>query len=114
MRILWWIDHLGHGGTQSALYQLVSYFHVRGFRQSVVCLNSLGDYNLYEQLRQVGVEVLVIGKPRLLIGIGLISTLFWVKKRNFDVTITMLYFSDVLGLPLSKICKYKTDWWRRT
>jgi len=104
LRILWWIDHLGHGGTQIALYQLVSHFHERGFRQSVVCLNTLDDRKAYEQLEQVGVEVLVIGRLKLITGIGLISTVFWIKRQKFDVTITMLFFSDVLGQILSKAC----------
>jgi len=99
--IVWWIDHLGPGGTQQFLSKIASTLSNYSFSQSVVVINNVVDSVLLESMVSKGIEVKIIGKWRLLLGIGLIQTIWWLKKKNFDVSVTMLFYSDICGPILS-------------
>lgn len=101
MKIVWWIDHLGLGGTQKVLLQLVRGVSSGVTHQAIVCLNDITDPILMEEIRSVGVEVRVIGKWKLATGIGLVSTYQWLKRNQFDVAVSFLFYADIVGTLLS-------------
>jgi len=43
-----------------------------------------------------------MGKPGLVGGYGLASALRWMRRQNFDVAVTMLFWSDVIGRVLAR------------
>jgi glycosyltransferase involved in cell wall biosynthesis len=103
MKIVYFIDHLRPDGTQTVLKQLVQGFSKVGYQQAVVCLNDSWDQRLFQDLQASGAIIRIVGKHRLILGYGLINLAFWLMKNKFDVAITFLFFSDVIGRTLSKI-----------
>jgi glycosyltransferase involved in cell wall biosynthesis len=101
MKILFFIDHLRADGTQRVLCQLIEKMTAHGHKMAVVCLNNSWDAPLITLLRQHGVTVIIIGKARLLSGYGFVSTLRWIRCESFDVAVTMLFVSDVVGRALA-------------
>ena len=95
--IVWFIDHLGYGGTQQVLLRVSRKLARLGYTQAIVCLNDAVDNNIRSQLKNLGIEVRVVGKKSLIFGIGLLSLWFWLRRRRFDVCVTLLFFSDILG-----------------
>ena len=73
LAIVWWIDHLGSGGTQRVLTRLVEHMAHQGAKQSVVCLDAAPDNELTNRLALAGAELYVVGRKRLLIGYGLLQ-----------------------------------------
>jgi glycosyltransferase involved in cell wall biosynthesis len=100
MKILYCIDHLRADGTQRFLTQLVEGLNVRGHQQSVLCLNGSVDSEVIARLASASAEVATIGKLPLLGGYGVIRAWHWVKDRRFDVGVTLLFASDVVGRTL--------------
>ena len=101
MKIVYFIDHLRPDGAQFVLKQLVEGMAERGHTQTVFCLNNSWDDILMERLRAAGAEVRIIGKIPLALGYGLL-TIFWALRRiHFDVAITILFVSDVVGRTLA-------------
>ena len=84
-------------GTQRALVQLTSGLGARGHCQSVVCLNDSWDPLVLNRLKSVGVDVYIVGKPALLAGYGLGQALRWLRQGQFDVVVTFLLVSDIIG-----------------
>lgn len=103
MKIAYFIDHLRPDGTQFVLKQLVRGLSARGHEQMIFCLNNSWDDILLEQLRALGVEVAIVGKPALFTGIGLLSIWRKLRQGRFDVTVTLLFASDVIGRALSRL-----------
>ncbi|NJP07249.1 MAG: glycosyltransferase [Chloroflexaceae bacterium] len=100
LKIVYCIDHLNPEGTQRVLEQLVEGLAQRGHYQAVICLNDKWDEPLRQRLGQSGAEVRIIGKAGLLTGTGLLSTWLWLRHRRFDIGVTLLFVSDVLGRTL--------------
>ena len=100
MNIIYLIDHLRPDGTQQVLCQLVDGLAVRKHNQTVVCLNDSWDAALVGRLREAGVDVHIIGKLALATGSGLLSVWRWLGRTQFDVAITLLFASDVIGRAL--------------
>lgn len=98
---------MGQGGTQKALPQIVKGLSEKGAEQAVVCLNEAVDPVVVNKFRRLGVEVEIIGKKPLLLCWGIFKLFRWLVLRDFDVAVTMLFFSDVLGLPLSRLAGIK-------
>lgn len=101
VNILYFIDHLRPDGTQVFLTQLVAGLSKRGHKQAIICLNNSWDALIIDKLVESGATVRIIGKTVLLSVIGLLPTLFWMRRNHFDTAITLLYFSDIIGRPLS-------------
>jgi len=55
-----------------------------------------------QHLREIPVEVRIVGKVALLTGIGLLHLWFWIRRRKFDVAVTMLFVADILGRLLAR------------
>lgn len=103
MKIVYFIDHLRFDGTQRVLQQLVEGLSARGHEQAIVCWNDSWDEPLLKALKQTGTKVRIVGKRALLLGYGIISTWLWLKREHFDVAVTLLFFSDVLGRTLAHL-----------
>lgn len=102
MKIVYCIDHLRLDGTQRVLGQLIEGLAERGHQQGVVCLNDSWDSSFVGRLRSAGAEVRMIGKWGLMGGYGLFSTWRWLVRRRFDVAVTFLFSSDVVGRALAR------------
>lgn len=101
MNVLFCIDHLRADGTQRVLCHLAGGMIARGHRITVFCLNDSWDVGILEQLRRSGALIRVAGKMGLVAGYGLASALRWMRQQNFDVAVTMLFWSDVVGRVLA-------------
>ena len=101
--IVWFIDHLGYGGTQQVLLRVSRKLARHGYMQTIICLNDVIDTNIRSQLTRLGIEVRVVGKKSLIFGTGLLSLWFWLRRRRFDVCVTLLFFSDIVGLPMAYV-----------
>ncbi len=101
MKIVYFIDHLRPDGTQYVLIQLLEGLSRRGHQQHVFCLNDSWDDEILAKARKTGASVKIIGKLPLFFGVGLYSTYETLVKKRFDVALTMLFASDVIGRLLS-------------
>jgi glycosyltransferase involved in cell wall biosynthesis len=102
MKIVYFIDHLRHDGSQRVLRELVEGLGKRGHIQAVVCLNDSWDAALVERLRAAKAEVRIVGKLGVAGGYGLLSTWQWLRCRQFDAAVTLLLYSDVIGRLLAR------------
>jgi glycosyltransferase involved in cell wall biosynthesis len=105
MKIVYFIDHLHPDGTQRVLKQLVQGLALRGHRQAVVCLGDRRDDSLIRDLHASGAQVRVAGKLPLILGYGFMTTWSWLRRERFDVGVTLLFVSDVLGRPLVRAAR---------
>lgn len=103
MRIVYFIDHLRPDGTQFVLKQLVEGFGSRGHHQVVICLNDSWDDVVLRKIREAAADVHIVGKLALVSGVGLVSIFRWLRKGRFDVAVTLLFASDVIGRSLAKL-----------
>ena len=101
--VVWWIDHLGLGGAQTSLVELIEGLSSREVRHYVVVLNNVVHQSHLNKLRKCGAVVRVVGKRALFGGIGFLTTWWWVRSKRFDCAVTFLFFADTLGVILSKI-----------
>ena len=104
LKIVWWIDHLGYGGSQKVLSGLIKGVSEITTNQTIVCLNNRVDLKLLQQIEKLGVEVRISNKLKLVTGITLIQTWWWLRRNKHDVAVTFLYFSDIVGLFVSRLC----------
>jgi len=102
MNAVFIIDHLRPDGTQTVLVQLVMGLGRRGHTQTVICLNDSWDREVVKQLNTAGAQVCIIGKIALASGYGIYSLWRRLRQGRFDVAITFLHVSDVLGRVLAK------------
>jgi len=102
MKALFCIDHLRADGTQRVLCHLTAGLVERGHRVAVLCLNDSWDAGVIEQLRRSGAIIRVVGKAGLVGGYGLAGILQWMRRQNFEVIVTMLFWSDILGRILAR------------
>jgi glycosyltransferase involved in cell wall biosynthesis len=103
MKIVYFIDHLRPDGTQTVLSQLVQGLASRGHNQTVICLNDSWDELLVDRLRAMGADVRIVGKLALAGGYGLVSVWRWLRGDRFDVVVTLLFVSDVVGRVLAGV-----------
>ena len=101
MKLVYFIDHLRPDGSQNVLRQLVEGLALRGHDQMVICLNDSWDGPLVERLRTAGADVRIVGKMALASGYGLVSVWHWLRSARFDVAVTLLFVSDVIGRTLA-------------
>jgi glycosyltransferase involved in cell wall biosynthesis len=103
MKIVYFIDHLRPDGTQRVVRQLIEGLADRGHEQTVVCWNDSWDEVLLAALKEAGAEVRIVGKWPLVTGYGILATWRWLRREAFDVAVTFLFFSDVLGRTLAHV-----------
>ena len=95
MKIAFVIDHLRADGTQHVLVQLTEGLTQRRHALTLFCLNHSFDDALVARLRAAGARVEIVGARALALGYGW-AQLFW-ELRAFDVVVTLLFVSDVVG-----------------
>jgi glycosyltransferase involved in cell wall biosynthesis len=103
MKIVYFIDHLRPDGSQTVLRQLVEGLGARGHDQTIICLNDSWDDILVGRLRAAGADVCVVGKLALGSGYGLFSIWRRLRSSRFDVAVTLLFVSDVIGRAIARI-----------
>ena len=102
LAIIWWIDHLGSGGTQRVLTRLGEHMAQQGAKQSVVCLDAAPDTELTKEIIGAGAKLYVIGRKRLLFGFGLLP--IWsrlIRRGACDVSVSFLFYADLVGTLMS-------------
>lgn len=97
MKVVFCIDHLRPDGTQRFLQQIVAGLAARGNAIAILCLNESFDPVLVQNLRASGAEIRVAGKRAMAMGFGLWSIQRWLRNEQFDVAVTLLFASDVIG-----------------
>jgi glycosyltransferase involved in cell wall biosynthesis len=55
-----------------------------------------------KQLRRTGADVRIIGKAALMSGYGQLALWRWLRREQFDVAVTLLFASDVIGRPVAR------------
>ena len=103
-RILHVIDHLGSGGAQEAVCQLVKYGQTERFQSEVVALHGFGHY--WEVLRSWGVPVHTLvpqGFARAAIPFIFLRLFLLLARNRYDVVHTHLIGANVLAAPLAAL-----------
>ncbi len=103
MKIVYIIDHLRPDGTQFFLLQLAEGLQQRGHRQAILCLNDDSDAAFISSIGRVVDKIEVIGRKKLLVGIGLLRMWFFLRQGGFDTGVTLLFASDVVGRILCRL-----------
>lgn len=101
MRLTFLIDNLLLAGTQRILLYLVEGLAAQGYRIQVFCLNRRAHPEVVAGLEGAGARVIVLGRSRLLSGVGLWK--IFTALRRTDVLQTFLPVSDVLGRTLGRL-----------
>lgn len=97
MRIVFFIDHLRLEGTQRFVARLAQGLSARGHTIAIVCWNDASSPLLIEALEQQHIRVWMVGRRGLLGGYGLVTLYRWLRANQFDVAVTLLLYSDILG-----------------
>jgi glycosyltransferase involved in cell wall biosynthesis len=103
-RILHVIDHLGSGGAQEAVCQLVKYGQKERFQPEVVALHGFGHY--WEVLRSWGVPVhSLVPQNFARTAIPFIFLRLWrlLARHRYDIVHTHLIGANVLAAPLAAL-----------
>ena len=103
-RVLHVIDHLGSGGAQEAVCQLVKYAQKQRFQQEVVALHGYGHY--YEILSSWGVPVHTLvphAFARAAIPLIFFRLFCLLARKRYDVVHTHLIGANVLAAPLAAL-----------
>lgn len=97
MKIVYFIDHLRLGGTQHVLAQLVRGMAARAHTQTIFCLNDSFDGMMLDELQSAPATVHIVGKAALATGLGVARIYADLKRERYDVAVTLLFASDVVG-----------------
>ncbi len=103
-KILHVIDHLGSGGAQEAVCQLVKYRQAQRFQPEVVALHGFGHYR--DVLSSWGVPVHSLvpqGFARAAIPFIFLRLFFLLARHRFDIVHTHLIGANVLAAPLAAL-----------
>ncbi len=102
IRLAFFIDDLGIGGTQTWLTILVRALATRGFEMRVFCMRAIFDQENVRRLREQA-EVEIIGEGRLWAGIGLAHLARQLKSWPAEVVQTALPTSDMIGRTVARL-----------
>ena len=98
------IDHLGSGGAQEVVCQLVKYGQKQHFEHEVLALHGYGHY--WETLRSWNVPVHTLVPSdfaRAVIPLIFLKLLHFLARHRFDIVHTHLIGSNVLAAPLAAL-----------
>jgi len=102
IRLAFFIDDLGIGGTQTWLISLVRALAPRGFEMRVYCMRAISDPENVRRLNEKA-TVEIIGEGRLRAGIGLAYLARQLKTWPAEVVQTALPTSDMIGRTLARL-----------
>ncbi len=102
LRICHIIDSLRNDGAQRVLANLVAGLSRRGYEQRVYCLNDVAHPVMVSELQAQGASIRVIGKVRLITGVGIARLLGELVVWKPAVVQTFLFFGDVIGRSLAR------------
>lgn len=102
IRLAFFIDDLGIGGTQTWLTLLVPALARRGFEMRVYCMRAISDPENVRRLSEHA-EVQIVGEGRMWAGIGLVELMRGLKTWPADVVQTALPTSDMIGRTLAQL-----------
>lgn len=103
MKIIYIIDSLCRHGAQRYLLYLVRGLRPLGYQQLVISLNKAGDADVEEALCDSGCNVIKIGKAAVAFIVGWLRLIAILRRRNADVVMTILDYSDTLGRPAARL-----------
>ncbi|MGQ9550726.1 MAG: glycosyltransferase, partial [Roseiflexus sp.] len=72
---------------------------------TVLCLNSSFDVSVLNGLQAAGAAVKIAGKAGLASGYGILDVVRWMQREQFDVVVTMLFWSDVIGRITARLAR---------
>jgi glycosyltransferase involved in cell wall biosynthesis len=101
-RLLHIIDHLGPGGAQEALLNLVKFADRSRFELEVAAMHGLGVY--WELLRQEGVPVHSLS-PHKLVPLYLPNLASLLQRGRFDLVHCHLIAANLIAKPLAYLCR---------
>lgn len=93
MRVLYVIDALGEGGTESSLADLLQPLADRGVQSTIAILKSRGEEGVEQSLRRRGVGVRVVPPGRFLAQVRALRSL--IREVRPDLVHSMLFASDL-------------------
>lgn len=102
IRLAFFIDDLGIGGTQTWLTLLARALATRGFEMRVYCMRAIAHPENLRRLRACA-TVEVIGEARLRAVVGLAHLARALKRWPADVVQTALPTSDMVGRSLARL-----------
>ncbi len=98
------LDSLGRGGTQRCLVYLVRGLAARGYTQIVVALNDDTDPEILSKLSE-NARVVVIGKPALILGWGIVRLGWLLQQHRVDLVQTYLRYGDTFGRLVARVMR---------
>lgn len=104
IRVAFFIDDLGIGGTQTWLTLLVRALATRGFEMKVFCMRAIAHPENLRRLRPYA-SVEVIGEARLRGVVGLVYLARVLRRWPADVVQTALPTSDMVGRALGRLTR---------
>jgi glycosyltransferase involved in cell wall biosynthesis len=102
IRLIHIVDNLDRGGTQTWLMILVKGLAELGFAQRIYCLNEIFNPGIVQNLEVSGARVVIIGRPRLYMLVGLIQLYRDLRAWQPEIVQTILQFSNIFGRPLAR------------
>ncbi len=105
IKVLQIIDHLGSGGAQTVLLNLLKFRNQQDFSYTVACLHGKGS--VAEELEAIGVPVVSLSPGKLppLYVPNLAKLLF---QERFDIVHCHLFGANWLARPTAALCGQKT------
>ncbi len=97
MKIAIFIDSLAIGGAQKHVRQMACGLAQRGHEIVVYCLNDVAHPVHREALSVRGVELKVLGRTKVLSGVGVLEVIAALGRDGCDVIVTVLFVSTVFG-----------------
>jgi glycosyltransferase involved in cell wall biosynthesis len=104
IRIVYLIDNLLHGGTQTFLLNLARSLRDRGYAQRIICLNR-ADSSLLGLFRTAAIPVEVWPAWQSVSGFALLRLAILFREERTQVVQTMLTCADVLGRLAGRVAR---------
>lgn len=101
------IDNLDRGGTQTWLCLLAAGLTRRNYQQIIFCLNEKTNIDVVRNLQDSGIEVVVIGRTKIFLGIGFLSLLLQLRRAKVDAVFTILPYGNFIGRIIGRLSGQK-------
>jgi len=98
------IDKLTTGGTQRHILNLLRYGDTLNFHNDVICLMKRGE--LAEEAEKLGADVMCLGLSKIYgceAVVGFRRLVDIIRKGRYDIAVTHLFSSNVIGSPAARL-----------